>query len=833
MDDRTAAQGQARTGPVEHEVLLSRLGRGASLEEACQAGNLVSREFPAWWQEQLSQRLPKMKGTCRVPVKAPVEVHRDHSGVPHIFADQDEDLYFAYGYAMAQDRLWQLDYYRRQAQGRLAEILGGEARPRATGGAIGALDRDIAARTIGFRRIALAQWETLDAQVGQRLAAFAAGINQVQAESRRNLPIEFALLDYSPEPWDPVDTLSIWIEFQCYLTVRLDVIVMPELARRELGNDELFQAYLEGEADEESILAPGPNSNTPSVRVGQAVGDRQDGVGSNNWAVASARTAHGHALLASDPHIAFNAVSCWYEAHLHGPSGLNVAGAGYIGVPGILFGRNMDVAWGITNNICSQRDLYLERTDPQHPGCFKAGAQWVPAEVHMEEIRVRDQEPMELRVEVSPNGPIVNHLLPEFARSLGPVSLKWMGAQTKAKDGATECLEIGAMMNINRARNCHAFRSSLKDWKVPTVSMVFADAQGHIGYQCTGHIPLRPHWHRGFRQGWDPDDAWKGVIPFAGLPAMSDPAEGWIRTANNRTAGNDYPFPLSGTWASGYRARRIRQLLDEEAQVLPEDCMRWQMDTLSLRAQECLPSLQALLADVPDWQVCAALDIWGNWNGHMDPDTVGSTLFETFFTLWQEVVAAERFSVRTAPYLAGGISGLAVRLLKDNAAGWFATSGRRRSVIIDTVLQTWQKLSAELGSDPEGWLWGRVHKIRLDHPLGYLPALGDLLDRGRQAVGGSGVTVCNTGVDPNYMSAIGANYRIVAELDMQEPVLYAVDAAGQSGHAGSSNYCDQLSLWLKGQMKRLALQPSACKEAARSRLLLQPESPKALESPVR
>ncbi len=178
---------------------------------------------------------------------------------------------------------------------------------------------------------------------------------------------------------------------------------------------------------------------------------------------------------------------------------------------------------------------------------------------------------------------------------------------------------------------------------------------------------------------------------------------------------------------------------------------------------------------------------------------------------------------RTAPYLAGGIAGLAVRLLQSNATGWFATSGRRRRVIIDTVLQAWQKLSAELGPDPEEWLRGRVHKIRLDHPLGYLPALGDLLNRGRQAVGGSGVTVCNTGVDPNYMSAIGANYRMVAELDVQEPVLYAVDAAGQSGHAGSPHYCDQLSLWLQGQMKRLALQPSACRELARSRLILEPE----------
>ena len=818
MDKRSDAPSRTQTGAVDDTALLYRLGRGASVEEACLSGNLEAQGFQSWWQAQLARRLPQIEGVTHVPVRDAVEIHRDSNGVPHIFADHKEDLYFAYGYAMAQDRLWQLDYYRRQAQGRLAEILGADACPMATGGAIRALDRDIVARTIGFERIAQAKLAILDNEVGQYLSAFVAGINQLQTECRNNLPIEFALLDYSPEPWDPVDTLSIWTEFQYYLTVRLDVIVMPELARRELDNDGLFQAYLEGEVDAESILPLGMNSKTQAGRTGQAVGDPAEGIGSNNWAVAGKRTARGHTLLASDPHIAFNAVSCWYEAHLHGASGLNVAGAGYIGVPGILFGRNMDVAWGITNNICSQRDLYLEKTDPQHPGCFQSGKQWVPGKELVENIEVREQEPVELRVEFSSNGPIVNHLLHDSVRDFGPVSLKWMGAQ----NGPTELSEIGCMMQTNRAQNCQEFRVALKDWKVPTLSMVFADIHGHIGYQCAGHIPLRPTWNRGFRRGWDPNDAWQEVIPFEGLPAMSDPEEGWIRTANNRTAGNDFPYPLSGTWASGYRAQRIRQLLEEEVKVSTEDCMRWQMDTLSLRAGECLPVLQSLLADVSDWQIRAALDIWKDWNGRMEPDSIGSTLFETFFTLWQNAVAAERFSAQTASYLAGGIAGLAVLLLREDSTGWFEGDDRRRGLVIDTVLQAWHQLSSELGPDQAQWLWGRVHKIRLDHPLGYLPALGPLLDRGGQSVGGSGITVCNTGVDPNYMSAMGANYRIVAELDSQEPVLYAVDAAGQSGHAGSSNYCDQLPLWLNGQMKRLNLQPSKCKESAHNSLILQP-----------
>ncbi len=802
--------------------LLAQLGQGLSREAACTACRMDIAAFPAWWQDQLAQRLPRLRGEHRVPVVEAVDIQRDQRGVPHIHAAHDADLYLAYGYAMAQDRLWQLDYYRRQARGQLSAILGTDARPMATGGAVSALERDIVARTIGFQRIAQAQWRVLDPQVRQRLDAFATGINQVRTDSLDKLPIEFALLDYVPDPWHPVDTLAIWVEFQYYLTVRLPVIIMPELARQVLGDGALYQAFLQGEADDESILPPGPQAR-PAAPVGRTVGDPDDSAGSNNWVVAGQRTASGHPLLASDPHIAFNAVSCWYEVHLMDDAGLNVAGAGYIGVPGVIFGRNPDMAWGVTNNICSQRDLYRERTDPRHPGQFWHDGQWVTARTLTETIDVRQGKPVELTVTFSANGPIVDHLLPAAASELGPVSLKWMGATLGPAGESRRGGEIGAMMQTNRARNCHEFRQALQDWRVPTFSLVFADTQGHIGYQCTGSIPLRTRWHRGFRQGWTATDAWQDVIPFAALPALVDPEAGWIRTANNRTAHDDFPVPLSGTWASGYRARRIRQLLEDNPRMTQEACTQLQMDTFSWRAEECLPGLQALLGDVEDERIQAALALWAAWDRHMDPDTVGSTLFETFFGLWQQTVAAARFPAATASYLAEGIAGLAVSLLQGDPAGWFAP-GQRQAAVIQTLHATWDKLAAELGPDPAHWQWGRVHKIRLHHPLTYLPAVGELLDRGGQAVGGSGITVCNTGMDPTYMATIGANYRIVAELGDQAPVLFAGDAAGQSGHPGSPHYCDQLPRWLKGQLYALPLTAPDRDQATQTRLVLRPQA---------
>ena len=786
-------------------LLLRLLGRHHAPREAGVEAGLDHAGFQSWWRAQLKQRVPDQNGQRPAAVSAPVRILRDQRGIPHIHADSDSDLYTGYGYAMAQDRLWQLDHYRRQAHGRLAEILGAEARPQATGGAPTALERDTIARTIGFARIAKTQWKVIQDPVAGRLKAFAAGINQVMEESRDNPPIEFALLDYTPEPWHPIDTLAIWCEFQYYLTVRLPVIYVPEIARRHLGDGPLYKAFLLGEADAESILPPGALPASLHDPVGRAVGDPEDAVGSNNWTVAGSRSRSGHPLLASDPHIAFNAVSCWYEAHLADGAGLDAAGAGYIGVPGLLFGRNRNLAFGITNNICSQRDLYRERTDPDHPDRFLHGGEWIPARSLAERIEVKDADPVDLEVVFSPTGPIVDHLLPEAARGPDPVSLRWMGA-TLGPDGQTaRGTEIGVLMNTNRARTCDEFRSALADWRVPTLSMVFADTAGGIGYQCTGAIPIRRHWHRGYRKAWEPEDAWQGVVPFRGLPAMSNPPQGWIRTANNRTAGDEYPYPLSGTWASGHRAQRVRQMLEANDRMTRQACMEMQADTLSLRAAECVPFLVHRLNRHPNSRVQQARTRLQTWDRRMEPDSVGGALFETFFARWQHRVATERFAPETAMLVADSIAGLASIVLQGNFATWFEDLDDWLTAIQATMLETCNQLEAQLGPDMDQWTWGRLHRIRLHHPLTYIGPLGELLDRGGNPVGGSGVTVCNTGMDPNYAANMGANYRIVADLDPGSPDLFAIDAAGQSGHPGSAHYCDQLPDWLAGNLATLSL----------------------------
>ncbi|MDB5391911.1 MAG: hypothetical protein JWM11_7557 [Planctomycetaceae bacterium] len=410
--------------------LLKRLGDGESISSICEAVGCSRTDFDLWWRRETESRKPNCDGHINVKVHDSVTIRRDRWGIPHVSAERAEDLWFGFGYAMAQDRLFQLDYLRRKGLGRLAEILGLEGLPL-----------DIAARTVGLNRIAQAELERLPPETREVLNNFASGINAWIEGCGDSLPIEFDLLDYRPAPWSPVDSLAIEVEFRWYLTGRFPVIVMPEIAKRVLGEGAKYKEFLLGEADTEAIIPPEAYANLrrdligdvwehlnslPCELVGQTTSD-PEGTGSNNWVIAGRHCRSGGSMVASDPHIAFEAVSCWYEAHLQGP-GLNVVGMAYAGMPAIMFGRNEHVAWGITNNICSLRDLYQEQIDADHPNCFRFADTWEPVRELTEVIEVRGSQPVSRVIRFSRNGPVVNEILPLSAEQTGPVTVKWLGA---------------------------------------------------------------------------------------------------------------------------------------------------------------------------------------------------------------------------------------------------------------------------------------------------------------------------------------------------------------------------------------------------------------------
>ena len=789
---------------------LSQLGSGASIDSICHALGINRAEFLERWKRTAEARVPIASGVRPAAVSRSVEICRNGQGVPHIFAESNADLFFGFGYAVAQDRLFQLDWLRRKGAGRLSEILGPEGLPQ-----------DFLARTVGLHRIAETEWAKLPSETQSLLTSFSDGINAAIDEAAEALPIEFDLLDYRPEPWRPIDCLVIENEFRWYLTGRFPVIAMPELAKRCLDDGPLYREFLTAEADDESILETNPAwgdskraiNNGQGSRVGQAVGDPDSAVGSNNWVIDGKRSASGKPAVASDPHIAMDAVSCWYEVHLQGGS-FDVAGCAYVGMPAVIIGRNRRMAWGITNNICSQRDLYQEQTSSEYPGCFLQAGEWKPAQEYTETFQVRGQNPLKRRIFSSSRGPIVDDLLPEPANRSGPVSLKWLGAQ----EGGW----LTALLGMNRAQNCEGFRESLRPWHVPTFSVVFADVDGNIGYQATGRIPLRHKPERGYRAASDPNDQWDGLIPFEQMPGVINPARGFVVTANNRVADDSYPYPLSGTWASGHRARRIREAIESQPKHTHDDRRRLQYDVRSLRAVTCLPGLCKLLERDDRSDIRQAVALLADWNGDCLPELAAPTIFNVFFVDWCQRVAAERFPAVAVPLLSAGIEGLAAQLLHDaHDSAWFDGSGRRDSVR-ETFRCTLDRLAKRFGPVIADWTWGRLHRLDLKHFLAGRGDLGLLLNQGGEGVRGDATTVCNTGRGPDFEAAVGAGFRMLCDLGESPAGLWMVDVQSHSGHCGSPHYRDQFRDWLDGNYHFLPLDRAEAASGVTSSLRLDP-----------
>jgi penicillin amidase len=306
------------------------------------------------------------------------------------------------------------------------------------------------------------------------------------------------------------------------------------------------------------------------------------------------------------------------------------------------------------------------------------------------------------------------------------------------------------------------------------------------------------------------------------MPKAVDLSRGWIATANNRVAADDFPYPLSGTWSSGYRALRIRQMLEGKPKFRRDDFARMQQDAVSLRAVDCVPRLLSVLAPANDQRLRHAAEHLAVWDCRMEPDRVAASIFDVFFTKWSERVAAERFSGETASLVAGAIGGLAAELLADDRAGWFREKESRQPAIRQSFEGALDFLSGKFGSDMLDWGWGRVHSLQQKHILSGRGELAQLLDLGGMPVRGNSVTVCNTGLAPDYSATMGAGYRMIADLSDPHGGLWAVDAGSESGHPASPHYNDQIGEWLTAQYHYVPLDPEQLRTNADRELTLVP-----------
>ena len=625
--------------------------------------------------------LPQSNGTAAAPVSAPVAIRRDAQGVPHIEARSLDDAFFAQGYAVAQDRLVQLELGRRLATGELAEVVGARA-----------LEADLETRRLRIRRLAAMHAASLSPADRAPIAAYARGINHFLETHRDRLPLEFTLLKMDPAPWTVADSLSIGLHMYRSMTNSYQ----DELTKRSL---------LASAADPAMIqrLLPTRTGAEPLL-------------GSNAWAISGRLTKSGKPILANDPHLGFAFPSVWYQVHLKAP-GLDVAGVQLPGLPGVGIGHNQHIAWGMTNLGFDVQDLYQEG----------AGT---PARPERESVRVAGGAKAELNYLVTAHGPIVAN----EGNSL--LALRW----TAAEPGTMNY----PFLEINRAANWAEFRHALERFPGPAFNFVYADRDGNIGLQVAGRLPIRSKPGDLPQPPGAAADEWRGVIPFAELPSFYNPPSGMLITANQNPFPPDYPYPVNGGFAPHYRARQIEAMLARGKAWEPSGMLRVQRVVYAgfshFLAQQMVAAFKTRGATNP--ALAEAVDRLSKWNGQMDAASPEALLVTLAFQHLRKTVAERAAPGQSARYQASMAPAVLEQLLRARPAAWFPDFDQ---VLVRVLLDSVEEGGRMQGNVISKWNYGAYNQLKLEQPvLTSIPYFGSWFSMRPAYMSGSTTTVKQT-----------------------------------------------------------------------------------------
>ena len=782
-------------------------------------------------QTYLKASCPKTSGAISVPsIGAPVEIFRDALGVPHIYARSDEDAHFALGFAMAQDRLFQMELIRRTVRGRLAELLG-----RAW------LPTDRLFRLLTATRPVDGLAAKLPTQVRAALEAFARGVNSYLQKHTEALPIEFFVLGYTPEPWTVEDSMTpyyLWA-WGGSATFHLD-LVYATIAER-VGEDlarEIWIDYPEGYP----VLMPETGARDPGagdarlslLRLEQEVRQRLgfDGMaGSNAWVVAPSKSSTGGAILANDIHLGHGIPGFWYGAHLVSPN-QNVMGIVLPGLPFVVAGANEQVAWGLTSAMADEMDYYLEKQDPDNPRQIEYHDTFEEVSGREETLRIRHELPVPFQVRWTRHGPVISDLLDLRERKEGMVTMRWTAFEFPQS--------IEAFLLANRARDIDELESSLQLYKTPAQSWVYADTKGNIGTWTAGAIPIRNGFNgKTLLPGWDGRHEWNGFVPAADLPHLQNPAEGFIATANNKIAGAEFAHVISNAYAPPDRILRIREMLQKKKVFEPQDLMDMQLDDTMVLAREWIPLLAKILQErtLKDLER-QALEIIGKWNLRCALQEAGPSIFHVFV----EQVAKNTFRPRMGHelfsyYAEGKNSHVALnalrKLVRAGTSTWFDHPATEKveglaDLFVVSFVGAVAALQEEFGGEPEDWKWGELHRLTFYHALGRQSGLlGRWLNRGPFPMSG-GLETVNPAPwsllpgQPSREINSGASMRMVIDLTPQGKSFWILPT-GVSGNPSSPHYDDQIERWLKGEYHPFTLSRAQVEREKESVMTLLPE----------
>ena len=742
-------------------------------------------------------RLAQISGRIGVNgLRKPVTVLRDKWGVPHIYAESTEDLGFAQGFVAAQDRLYQIEIWRRIGRGELSEVFGEKF-----------IDRDRMARLMRYRGNMDAEWQSYSPDTKRIAESFVAGINAYIEQEQDRLPIEFTLLDFKPGRWQAEDVL-----------LRTAGLQMTYNASNEIARARLIQQV--GLSEAMRWMPTEPN-RVPKIPAGVDLKGLDERVlslyrsvtgiptldaadGSNNWVVNGSHSATGKPIMASDPHRAVNLPSLRYLTHLVAP-GWNVIGGGEPALPGVALGHNESFGFGFTIAAYDQVDLVVETVNHGKPMRYKSEHGWSPMTIERELIQVRGAyAPVSVELKFTRNGPVIWED-PEQDRV---VAVRWSGAQPGTAG------YLGALA-VGRAKNAEDFRQAVKSWKIPPENLVYGDTEGNIGWLAAGLVPMRTGYSGLLPvSGESGKYSWNGFIPTEELPQTHNPESGFVATANHNIVPDAYRYDLAFDWSVPYRIDRLREVLGSDVKFSVKDFEKLQHDETSLAARGLVQMLRSM-PPPRNAEAAKAYEMILGWNGVLDRESNAAAVYSLFSRGLRYLFVSESLPANIRDILQTRLDN---RVFMREFARLPAAT--RVNMVERALTQAWVGATEKLGQDPASWKWGSLHTALFEHPLANTAARAAAFNLGPVPRGGDAFTVNATG-GSGLRQTHGATYRHILDFSNWDNSVFT-SVPGQSGQPGSPYYGNLLDQWRDGEYAPLLYSREAIEQNLGHRLELIP-----------
>lgn len=765
---------------------------------------------------------PKYDGEIKITgLSGEVTVYRDERGMPHIYASNEHDLYFAVGYVMAQERLWQMDLIRRATTGRLSEIFGEDF-----------VKPDMYLRSLDMTNKSKKILAGADPVILEAMKAYSDGVNSYIEQKGKKLPLEFRLLGYKPDPWKLEDQANIigymgWDLAQDNLNADIENYLLVKKFGVEKANELIPDwkavssiVFPDFKLDDATIKSV--RDLIKSIEMVQAEGITSFS-GSNNWAVAGRKTWTGKPVLSNDMHLHLESPGIWIQMHQVIPGKLNVTGVVVPGQPFVVCGHNERVAWGMTNLMVDDIDLYSEKINPADSNQYYFNGGWKNMTIRDEVIKIKGGKELKLKLRFTHRGPVIS----DVQKVNGAVlTMRWSGFDKSD--------EIRTVYLLDRASNWQDFRSAISSFRSVSQNIAYADVDGNIGLNTGGGIPIRKGNGTIIRGGESTDYDWKGYVPFKQLPSSYNPDTGYVASANNKTVGDEYPFYISSEFELPFRINRIRQMLAEKKVYDIDDFKRMITDQHSDYAALLTPFILKTGDHYAEFSQAekSAFSSLKKWDYDMNKDLIAPTLFEAVRLRLQDNILKDEMGDVYDGLDETYKDYYLFRILTNGPDEWVDNINTpAKESLDDLILKSFKdcvsELSVKNGSDTTKWEWGDLHKITVLHPLAKIKILDRVfgLNSKEFRIGGSRHTVC-----PYYWDVRKKEYIVASERNIFNTANWdeslTVIPTGNSGIPGSEFYLSQTKTYLEGKFYKDHFTEPAVKAAAKYTLKLEPAGSK-------